>query len=127
MKEIKSFQIKNPCNERWEDMAGDERSRSCEICEKRVYNLTSMSARELEELDAANEGGFCGRYLAGPDGLPILRSSPRRSFLRRIAAVLAIFVPALASACRDDPEEEEETTERLGNGNFESALMGFFE
>lgn len=116
MKDLKQIRIHNPCNESWDVMRGDERSRLCDRCETRVVNLSSMTSEEVDELASSGEERFCVRYLAEPNGPPILRSSRRRSFLRRLALVLAIFVPALAAACRDDPREEDETSERVGNG-----------
>ena len=116
MKDLKQIRIHNPCNESWDVMRGDERSRLCDRCETRVVNLSSMTSEEVDELASSGEERFCVRYLAEPNGPPILRSSRRRSFLRRLASLLAILVPALAAACRDDPREEDETSERVGNG-----------
>ena len=104
MKDIKQFRMKNPCNERWDNMHGDDRSRFCERCETQVVNISSMTAKEVEGLGDAKAGGFCLRYLAGPDGSPVLI---RRSFLRRIALLIAILVPALAPVCRDNLEGRE--------------------
>ncbi len=75
-------------------------------CDTRVVNLSSMTPSEVDELAAGSDDGFCVRIVAKPNGMPILRSPPRRSFLRRLVSMVAIAVPVLAGACRDDPEEE---------------------
>ena len=123
MRDLKQIRITNPCHENWDAMSGETRSRLCERCETRVVNLSSMTPSEVDELGASSDEGFCVRFVARAEGMPILRSLPRRSFLRRLASMVAIAIPALASACRDDPEEEIDPDEVARCQTF----MGFLE
>lgn len=106
MNDLKQIRIKNPCHENWDAMPGDVRSRFCDRCETRVFNLSSMTPSEVDELSANSDERYCVRFVANPNGTPILRSPPRRSFLRWLASIVAVVTPVLAGACRDDPEEE---------------------
>lgn len=106
MRDLRQLRITKPCHESWDAMSGDARSRLCERCETRVVNLSSMTPSEVDELSANSDERLCFRFVAGAEGTPTLRSPPRRSFLRRLASMAAIAIPALAIACRDDPEEE---------------------
>jgi hypothetical protein len=65
-----------------------------------------MTPNEVDELGARSDERVCFRFVASAEGTPILRSPPRRSFLRRLASMAAIAIPAFVIACRDDPEEE---------------------
>ncbi len=42
-----SIQIAAPCDAKWEDMKGDDKTRLCGACEKNVHDLTAMSADEI--------------------------------------------------------------------------------
>ena len=38
--------IPNPCDFGWENMTGDDKRRLCSQCDRYVYNLSEMTARE---------------------------------------------------------------------------------
>lgn len=123
MRDLKQIRITNPCHDNWDAMSGDARSRFCERCETRVVNLSSMTPSEVDDLDTSGEERLCVRFVARAEGMPILRSLPRRSFLRRLISMTAIVIPALASACRDDSEGEIDPDEIGGC----EVSMGFLE
>jgi len=115
--DINSLQVATPCPARWEDMAGDDRARFCRHCQKHVYNFSSMTATEVEQLVLAKEGNLCGRMYRRKDGTVLTADCPTgRSVVKRkrwqwaggVAAGLVLLVSALwARAAKHDEEVEE--------------------
>jgi hypothetical protein len=57
------------CDMRWENMVGDARVRHCGACDREVYDLTAMSADEVEAFVEARQHDLpCVRLHARPDG-----------------------------------------------------------
>jgi hypothetical protein len=81
--------VREPCTEDWSRMDGDERVRSCATCKSSVYNLSSMTRAEVDELMMVNEGRVCVRFYRRADGtVSTLDCAPRRmEALRRKARV----------------------------------------
>lgn len=67
-----------PCQERWEEMPGDDRRRHCQACEQDVYDLSAMTRREAEPVLARRRNGerVCVRYAADKSGEIRFRSEP---------------------------------------------------
>jgi len=74
--DINSLKVATACPARWEDMAGDERARFCQHCQKHVYNFSAMTAKEVEELVVAKEGALCGRMYRRRDGTVLTADCP---------------------------------------------------
>lgn len=70
------IKIAAPCHARWEDMMGDERSRFCAQCDKRVYNFSGMSAEEISQFIMDSEGRACVRFYQRVDGTMLLENCP---------------------------------------------------
>ncbi len=98
---LDQVRVASPCNARWEDMTGDDKSRFCGKCEKNVYNLSAMTREEAELLVLEREGQLCARFFRRADGTMITQDCPvgvRRKRLR-LVGVLALGggVAAMAS------------------------------
>jgi hypothetical protein len=92
--------IASPCHARWQDMTGDDRSRYCPKCQKRVYNFSAMSAEEVADLIRAKEGKLCGRFYRRRDGTMLTANCPvgaERYFLRVKALVATAATLLLTS------------------------------
>ena len=97
---LESIRIASPCDARWDEMAGDDKSRFCGKCEKNVYNLSAMSREEAELLMLDREGDLCVRLYKRKDGTVLTADCPvgvRRKRLR-LVGVLAIGGGLAASA-----------------------------
>jgi len=103
---LNQVRVASPCNARWEDMTGDDRTRFCQHCQKHVFNLTAMSGPEAEQLVREKEGKFCGRFFQRRDGRMLTGNCPvgqhrRRSRLVKFCAAgfaaIAIFCTAFAA------------------------------
>jgi Carboxypeptidase regulatory-like domain len=58
---LDSISVPKPCSEDWNKMSGGEKSRFCGVCEKNVYNISAMTAREADKLLFENTEKVCIR------------------------------------------------------------------
>jgi hypothetical protein len=95
---LPKIKIASPCSARWEEMAGDEQSRFCTQCDKRVYNFTQMSAEQISGLILEKEGRLCVRFYQRADGTMLTEDCPVGAgrFVRKVklaaCTVVALFV-----------------------------------
>ena len=73
---LDNVKVASPCNVDWDAMVGNERTRFCGQCNLNVYNLSSMSKAEAEELIEGAEGRLCVRYFKRVDGSVLTRDCP---------------------------------------------------
>jgi len=70
-------EVAAPCSESWEAMAGDDRTRHCDLCRHNVYNLSGMTRREAESLVLkAGEQRTCVRFYRRTDGTVLTDNCP---------------------------------------------------
>ncbi|MCB9598249.1 MAG: hypothetical protein H6719_36385 [Sandaracinaceae bacterium] len=60
--------VKDPCEESWAAMRGDDVSRFCGMCHQNVYNLSEMDRADAERFVAEAEGRVCVRFYRRADG-----------------------------------------------------------
>jgi hypothetical protein len=78
-KRLSSLKILEPCQERWEEMSGDDTRRYCERCEHSVTDLSTLTEKEAE---AALVGGpLCIKMTRDAKGEIITRTSQHRSLV----------------------------------------------
>src|SRR4051794_21433761 len=96
---LENIRIASPCAADWDDMRGGERVRFCGRCQKNVYNLSSMTRADAEELVSAKEGRLCVRFFQRSDGTMLTADCPvGAQRLRWRARVWASMSSAAASA-----------------------------
>jgi outer membrane protein OmpA-like peptidoglycan-associated protein len=87
---MRPLPIASQCHASWDEMHGDERSRHCDACERRVFDLSARTEVEARAVLALlGNSGFCVRYELDARGSMAHRVSPARSFA---AAALAAAV-----------------------------------
>jgi len=87
--------IPQPCQKRWEDLAGGERRRFCERCQHSVYDLSSMTEKRVRRLLVKLPTDLCVSYLVNPDG-EIQFQKPAPSKALGLAAGVALSLAACA-------------------------------
>jgi hypothetical protein len=97
---LETARIASPCDARWEDMVGDDRTRRCAQCELDVHNIARLMRAEAEALlDRSLEGRVCARIYRRADGTIITRDCPvgvaalrrrARAALARVGALLGL-------------------------------------
>ena len=84
---LEQLRIESPCPASWDAMAGNDRVRFCQACQKQVHDLSAMPKDEAERLVCEAAGRLCVRILvevAAP-ALPVgyqssLRTHPRKGW-----------------------------------------------
>jgi len=56
----KEFQIKEPCQQLWDDMDKVQNGKHCDLCEKKVWDLDDLSNSEINSL-FINNASICGK------------------------------------------------------------------
>jgi hypothetical protein len=72
MKTLENIRIASPCRADWNEMTGDDRTRTCATCAKQVFNLSEMTRAEAEAVIAEKHGNLCARYYQRADGTIML-------------------------------------------------------
>lgn len=95
---LNSIQIASPCPASWEDMQGDGRARFCLDCQKRVYDLSTLSAADAVALIERNEGSLCVRLYRRQDGTVLTADCPVGLRARAAAKIRRVGAGATAVA-----------------------------
>ncbi len=105
---VHSGRIARPCPASWAAMSGDERARLCGLCEKKVYDLSGLTATEGARLLAEHGEGTCVRLYRRRDGTVITRdcelgASRSRWKVKVAAGVIAAGAVAVAAGALSLP------------------------
>lgn len=74
---MKSFiKIENPCTESWENMHPISGGRFCDLCNKKVLDLTNLSDAEILQILENSHGQICGRVLKNQLKKPFYNEYP---------------------------------------------------
>ncbi|VAX40307.1 hypothetical protein MNBD_PLANCTO02-1256 [hydrothermal vent metagenome] len=92
---LNDLKIANPCPANWNEMTGDEHVRHCKLCEKNVYNLSSIPEQDAIDLVNKHEGNLCGRLYLRKDGTVIVNDCPVG-----FSQVAADGIKLVASVCK---------------------------
>ena len=91
---LSQVRVAAPCRESWDNMAGGEQVRSCARCQKKVYNLSHMTAADAAALVREAEGkSLCVRFYRRSDGTvmtadcPVGKQAAQKKVARGVAAV----------------------------------------
>jgi hypothetical protein len=90
---LDDVRVASPCSASWDEMVGDERVRSCDRCEKSVYNVSAMTRDEARTLLVQNEGATCLRLFRRTDGT-VITSDCQAGKRRRVRRLVGAFVAA---------------------------------
>ena len=91
---LDSVRVASPCRAAWDEMAGGAQVRSCARCQKKVYNLSHMTAADAAALVREAEGkSLCVRFYRRSDGTvmtadcPVGKQAGQKKVARGVAAV----------------------------------------
>ncbi len=95
------LRIASPCRASWDQMAGDDRVRHCDLCNLHVYNIARMTRKQTETLIANTEGRICARLYLREDGTIITRDCPvgLRAIRRRVTRIAGAVFATVVSLC----------------------------
>jgi len=95
--DVNSLKIAKPCNAKWSEMSGNEKTRHCALCNKNVYNVAGMTSLEVTNLVQESEGKACMRLSRRKDGTIITRDCPvgAQGVYKRMSMAVAAGVVVL--------------------------------
>jgi hypothetical protein len=101
-RQLPTLNLASPCHEPTENMRDVAGGRHCFACNKKVVDLTQMTADEAEALFIASGEDLCGEVRMKPSGVPAFRSK----------SLLAAGVAAslMASGCGSLPASPAQST-----------------
>lgn len=125
---LNQITIASPCGESWAAMEGDERQRHCKVCQKSVYNLSSMTEAEGLALLAEKEGHLCVRFRRRKDGTIITSDCPvgqaRARKRRTVSFAWAVALAASGSYILSRNATAVQFVERTKSSIFVNRTMG---
>jgi hypothetical protein len=65
---LDSIDVPAPCPKKWDEMTGDDKTRFCGSCEKNIYNISAMTAKEARKLLFQSKEKLCIRIERDSDG-----------------------------------------------------------
>src|SRR6185436_6927884 len=116
---LNRLRIASPCPTTWEQMAGDERVRFCDLCNLHVYNIGEMTHKQATALIANTEGRICARLYRRTDGTVITKDCPvglraiRRRVARAAGAVFALVVSLCSTIAGQKPKDKSSCQEQV--------------
>src|SRR5918996_590672 len=93
---LDQIHIASPCPVSWQDMTGDQFVRSCNECERKVYNLSLLRRSDAERLLTETNGELCARIFVRRDGsimtsdCPIALAALKHRLMRRLSAIAVL-------------------------------------
>lgn len=95
---LKRVSVASPCSASWDAMTGDDKVRLCGLCERNIYNISSMSAAEAAALIQNATERTCIRMFRRADGTLMTNDCPTglRAYRQRVGrTVSAAFAMVL--------------------------------
>ena len=98
---LNDTRIASPCSQSWRAMRGDDRVRHCDHCDRKVFNLSRLSAADALSLLETNGYNVCVRLYKRRDGTVMTQDCSGASGSRwRIAAWAAsLFASIFTAGC----------------------------
>ena len=100
------IEIATPCCVPWEEIQGNGRVRSCQVCRKDVFDLIELTTEEASQLLAQGDGLPCIRICRGPDGRIMTADNPAglgmsiwRRLRRHSRYAASLFAPSFLPGC----------------------------
>jgi hypothetical protein len=97
--------IVRPCALSWDELRGEGSVRSCDSCEQRVYDLSSLTEREAEQALAVRPEHACVRCRIDAQGNMIFRPATVPVFHPYRKAVVTTLAAAALVACAPVAEQ----------------------
>jgi hypothetical protein len=104
---LNGMEIETPCLVPWGEIDGTGPTRSCEICQKNVFDLIELTTAEAAQILAESDALPCVRICRAPDGEIVTADSPMgfrmrvwRALQRRSGWAASLFVVLFLPGCQ---------------------------
>jgi len=98
---LNETRITAPCSVSWRSMTGDDRVRHCDRCDRKVFNLSQLSAAAAVNLLEAHGHDVCVRLHKRRDGTVMTQDcgAPNRSRWRVVAWAASLLASLFTTGC----------------------------
>lgn len=83
--------IPTPCHENWDEMTTVERGKFCGSCQKKVFNFTTATDREIVKVYEQNSN-LCGLFLQSQLNRELINTQPKKSIGLAITTTLLSII-----------------------------------
>jgi hypothetical protein len=110
---LADLRLSYACDQRWDDMVGDERVRACTGCNRQVFNLSAMTRTEAEAVMTTRGETPCVRFYRRGDGTVMTSDCPTatRPERRRLTVLASSLAAGTALAAASPALAEPPATE----------------
>lgn len=127
---MKFLKIENPCTESWENMHEISGGRFCDLCSKKVVDLTLLSDSEILKILDQSEGNICGHISRSRLQKPLInieevtRSNPdkERIVFSKFAAGLTLATTLTGVGFTDAPASKIEVVQEQNSKTTSSEI-----
>ncbi len=86
-----NISIPTPCHENWDEMTTVERGKFCGSCQKKVFNFTTVTDREIVKVYEQNSN-LCGLFLQSQLNRELVKTKPKKSIGLAITTTLLSII-----------------------------------
>ncbi len=76
---LNDFTIPVQCHENWDEMSGNERQKFCQVCNKKVHNVSNITKEEFFQLNS-EENSICIRFSSTENKTAIAQIKQKKLF-----------------------------------------------
>lgn len=106
-----SINIPQPCHENWQTMTPEDKGRFCASCQKKVFDFTRSSDREIVTAFEQNQN-LCGRFLNNQLNRDLNKPEQKSTVWIAVSASI-ISLTGLQEVTAQEPVKTEQTDQRI--------------